>query len=226
MANLKVLNGDGDAKYLKESGAGTDGDPHVVSVAVDSIAAGTNGIGKLTANSGVDIGDVDVTSIAAGENHLGAVGGNATMVEVTPTISSTGANASGDFVGTDDDAITLAGCGRVNAGTGKITGAVLIDDALQSIAGELWLFDTEPTIGVHSNAAWDIADAEAAKCIGVIPFNTYYASASNSVAPVGNLSIPFKCGAGSTSLFAAFVTRGAPTYAGDSLTFRLFIDQD
>jgi hypothetical protein len=38
------------------------------------LAAGTNGIGKLTANSGVDIGDVDVTSIAAGTNAIGNVG--------------------------------------------------------------------------------------------------------------------------------------------------------
>ena len=36
--------------------------------------AGTNAIGKLAANSGVDIGDVDVTSISAGTNTIGDVG--------------------------------------------------------------------------------------------------------------------------------------------------------
>ena len=36
--------------------------------------AGTNAIGKLAANSGVDIGDVDVTSISAGSNLIGDVG--------------------------------------------------------------------------------------------------------------------------------------------------------
>jgi len=41
---------------------------------VASLPAGTNGIGKLTANSGVDIGDVDVTSISAGTNLVGDVG--------------------------------------------------------------------------------------------------------------------------------------------------------
>lgn len=35
------------------------------------LGAGTNAIGKLAANSGVDIGDVDVTSIAAGANTIG-----------------------------------------------------------------------------------------------------------------------------------------------------------
>jgi hypothetical protein len=38
-----------------------------------ALPAGTNGIGKLTANSGVDIGDVDVTSISAGSNLIGDV---------------------------------------------------------------------------------------------------------------------------------------------------------
>jgi len=38
-----------------------------------SIGAGTNAIGKLAANSGVDIGDVDVLSIAAGDNNIGNV---------------------------------------------------------------------------------------------------------------------------------------------------------
>lgn len=40
---------------------------------VGSLPAGTNGIGKLTANSGVDIGDVDVTSISAGDNTIGRI---------------------------------------------------------------------------------------------------------------------------------------------------------
>lgn len=38
-----------------------------------SLPAGTNAIGKLSANSGVDIGDVDITSIAAGNNNIGDV---------------------------------------------------------------------------------------------------------------------------------------------------------
>lgn len=40
---------------------------------VGALPAGTNAIGKLAANSGVDIGDVDITSIAAGSNLIGDV---------------------------------------------------------------------------------------------------------------------------------------------------------
>jgi hypothetical protein len=39
----------------------------------DALPAGSNAIGKLAANSGVDIGDVDVKSIAAGDNNIGNV---------------------------------------------------------------------------------------------------------------------------------------------------------
>ena len=41
---------------------------------VAALPAGTNAIGKLAANDGVDIGDVDVTSISAGANLIGDVG--------------------------------------------------------------------------------------------------------------------------------------------------------
>lgn len=41
---------------------------------VAALPAGTNAIGKLAANSGVDIGDVDILSIAAGTNSIGNVG--------------------------------------------------------------------------------------------------------------------------------------------------------
>lgn len=40
---------------------------------VGSLPAGTNAIGKLASNTGVDIGDVDITSIAAGDNNIGNV---------------------------------------------------------------------------------------------------------------------------------------------------------
>lgn len=41
---------------------------------VAALPAGTNAIGKLAANDGVDIGDVDVATIAAGANLVGDVG--------------------------------------------------------------------------------------------------------------------------------------------------------
>lgn len=66
---------------------------------VAALPAGTNAIGKLAANSGVDIGDVDVLSIAAGDNNIG----NVDIVTVVPGTGATnlgkaedGAHTSGD----------------------------------------------------------------------------------------------------------------------------------
>src|SRR3972149_241045 len=51
---------------------------HTGHVNVDSIAAGTNAIGKLAANSGVDIGDVDVTTVPADPFGVNADAASAT----------------------------------------------------------------------------------------------------------------------------------------------------
>lgn len=164
-------------------------------------------------------------TLAAGENHAGAIGGHTACIDVVPVLTTHATYVANDYVGTDGDAMTFANCARVNAGTGIIIGAVLVDYAKQSVAGELWLFDTEPTPPADS-AAWSISDAHAARCIGVIPFNTYFASALNSVSPVGNQTIAFQCAGGSRDLYGCFVTRGAPTYASGDLTFRLHVVQD
>lgn len=66
-----LTEADGDVTVLRTTSTGK----LWVSATVDAaLPAGTNGIGKLTANSGVDIGDVDVTSISAGTNVIGDVG--------------------------------------------------------------------------------------------------------------------------------------------------------
>ena len=56
---------------------------------VASLPAGTNAIGKLAANTGVDIGDVDVTSVPAPLNVVGG-GTEATAQRVTIANDSTG----------------------------------------------------------------------------------------------------------------------------------------
>ena len=64
-----VVSVDDNGAALTVDNAGT------FAVQVSSaLPAGTNAVGKLAANSGVDIGDVDVTSISAGANLIGDVG--------------------------------------------------------------------------------------------------------------------------------------------------------
>lgn len=68
----------------------TDRKLHVA--VMDALPAGTAAIGKLAANSGVDIGDVDVASIAAGDNNIG----NVDIVSGTiTTVSALGVGTTG-----------------------------------------------------------------------------------------------------------------------------------
>lgn len=164
-------------------------------------------------------------TLPPGEAHLGAVGGHTACIDVTPTLTVAAAYVANDYIGTSGTAMTFTNAARVNNGTGVIIGAVLVDYALQSVAGELWLFDTIPTPPADS-AAWSIADTDALRCIGVIPFSTYYASALNSVSPSGPLAIAFQTLPASRNLYGCFVTRGAPAYASGDLTFRLRVLQD
>ena len=95
------------------------GDNNIGNVDIASaLPAGSNAIGKLAANSGVDIGDVDVTSLPASTNTLEVVGdvahdaaaaGNPVQAGVRATNSVEGltqvANADASFVSSD-----LNGC--------------------------------------------------------------------------------------------------------------------
>lgn len=148
------------------------------------------------------------------------------IISVTPTISSTDAQVSGDYIGTSGVPMTFANVAREAGLSGVIVGALLIDKSSGvGVAGELWLFDTAVTPPSNS-AAWSITDADAAHCLGIIPFSTYYASALNCVSPAAGLSILFQCVAGSKDIYGCFVTRGAPVYENGDLTLVLRVWQD
>lgn len=63
----------GNAGVTGNTGTVDAGTQRVTLATNVALPAGSNAIGKLAANSGVDIGDVDVTSIAAGDNNIGNV---------------------------------------------------------------------------------------------------------------------------------------------------------
>lgn len=71
---------------LPTNGTGVIATVGAVTAITNALPAGTNAIGKLSANSGVDIGDVDVTSISAGSNLIGDVSLQARTTGATTTI--------------------------------------------------------------------------------------------------------------------------------------------
>jgi hypothetical protein len=140
-----------------------------------------------------------------------------TEAQVTPVLTVAAGYVAGDYVGTSATPMTFA----LDFWAGAIYSATLIDYALQSVACELWLFDTAVT-PPNDSAAWSISDADAKTCIGVIPFSTYYASALNSVSPAPSVGLAFQA-QGTKAIYGCLVTRGAPTYASGDLTIRLEI---
>lgn len=141
------------------------------------------------------------------------------VVSATPTLDTV-IYASGDSLHTA--VLSFASAVRVSAGSGVIRKVVVVDKDLQSAAGELWLFSATVTPAA-ANAAHSISDADAALCVGVIPFGTYYASALNSIS-VASPALPITCAA--TTLFGILVTRGTPTYTAAGLVVTLVIEPD
>jgi hypothetical protein len=101
----------------------------------EALPAGTNGIGKLTANSGVDIGDVDITSIVpltgatnlgkARDSALGATDTGVMALAVRDDTLTTLTPADGDYV-----PLRVGSTGKLHVTDANITtcntGAVVI----------------------------------------------------------------------------------------------------
>ena len=90
---------------------------------VVKLGSGTAGIGKLTANSGVDIGDVDILSIAAGDNNIG----NVDIVTLPALVAGTALIGK---VGIDQ---ATANANEVVTKTGSVTAATLAAETTKVI---------------------------------------------------------------------------------------------
>jgi hypothetical protein len=94
---------------------------------VAPLPGGTNAIGKLAANSGVDIGDVDILSIAAGDNNIG----NVDLASAIPA----GTNAIGKIIPPDYDVTShSAKAVKYYTNAGAVTDGIIWSPA----AGKRW----------------------------------------------------------------------------------------
>ena len=204
---------------------GGDGVSVPLITAVDSAAGATDpvvvaGVVHDAALAALTPADGDYTQLRVdGQGALWTRRPPSVVVSVTPTLD-TAIYASGDSLHTA--VLSFASAVRISGGTGRVRKLLVIDKDLQSAAGELWLFSASVTPAA-ANAAHSISDGDAALCIGVIPFGTYYASALNSIS-IANVDVPISCAA--TTLFGILVTRGTPTYTASGLVVSLQIDQD
>jgi hypothetical protein len=139
----------------------------------------------------------------------------ATTTTYTISIStSTTTYTSGDVVGTIQ-ALTDVVPG---AGGFSIESAMVVDSSARSDSLELWIF-TSAISAAADNVAHSISDADAAKCVGIIPITTYYASALNTVGILR--SVGLRIGAGN-DIWVLAVVRAAAVYT-NGLTVLLSI---
>ena len=196
--------------------AGTDGD--YAPVQVD--ANGAIYI-KGAANTGVDIGDVDVTSIAAGETHIGSVGGETTVVTVVLSLH-TDANVVNDVLAATQE---VANAVRVNDGTGVIQSIVVQDDDDKAGDLDLIFFDANTSVGTES-ATCSMADNDTILGIKEVVEADYVDMINSQVAHFENVGIVIKGATGSTSIYMAAIARDTDTYTESGITVRLGILQD
>lgn len=159
--------------------------------------------------------------ISAGELHIGQVGGAGIIISQTPTITA-GAYSINDAVG---GLLTFANAARVSAGGGIIKNVLIIDDAGQDAALELWLFSQTFT-AMADNAAWAPSEADLENLICIIPSSdgAWFAAGTPSVTAIESSQ---RFNLTGTSLFGQLVTRGTPTFsATDDLTIKAALLQD
>jgi hypothetical protein len=170
------------------------------------------------------IGKVSIDQTTPGTTDRVTVGGIATP-EVTPTVSSSPAYTAGDAVG---GKMSFANAVRVSGGSGIIQSVRLVDQAKQSTAIDIIFFEADISTTVTDNAALDLADADALLAIGHVSIaaTDYCALSDNSFATKTAIGLPFKLASG-TTLYAAMVARGTPTFAATTdVVVQLGILQD
>ena len=131
-------------------------------------------------------------------------------IPVVPSVD-TAIYASGDLIG---GKLTIPAPDK-----GKIVSVRLVDQAAQSAAIDLTLWASDPAGTTFTdNAALDVADADMAALIGVVPIAAadYDVFSDNRVATVSGYGLVYgslaKGQNGGFAMYGALVSRGTPTY--------------
>jgi hypothetical protein len=146
------------------------------------LAAGTAAFGKLSANSGVDIGDVDILSIAAGDNNIG-------NVDIASIAAGTNNIGDVDVLTTSlDKSINGAGAPTIDSYThAAINLAAGANQVLVSSAAskQIWVYGITFTVNVAGTVSFQDEDDTA--ITGIMPID---AKGGMAIAPSGNFAMP------------------------------------
>ena len=201
---------------------------------------GATNLGKAEDSAHAD-GDVGVLMLGV-RNHLtgSAADGNYSAISVSSTgemqtlarrdlvrlqqaISFTGnppaVYASGDQFG---NLVTLTNAARISGGTGTITGVAIQSGSDVIGTFDVVFFESSVTLAADSAAFTLASDADVLKVVAIVPLAGAYDLGINRVSQAFNLAVPYVC-TGSTSLFAAIITRSAFTLVASDFTSNLSV---
>ena len=136
-------------------------------------------------------------------------------VEQTITAEAA-AYATGDLIG--GAVIELVGAvpgdaGQAGSQGGIIQSVIITDLAAQTANIDVVFFDANPTnTAFLDNSAFDVHDTDLRDVIGVVAITDWKSFSTNSIGQAMNVVLPFTLDSGST-LYAALISRGAPTFA-------------
>jgi hypothetical protein len=139
-------------------------------------------------------------------------------ISKTLSMPNAGGYTANDQVG---GANTLSNACASTGGTVEVESISVVDKAKQSLALDVFFFDSSPTLASADNAEFEMTDANLlAQCKGVVRVaaGDYSASKNGSFAQVRNLGLFLKALASSKDLYCVAVTRGAPTYADGDIS--------
>ncbi|MBM3136392.1 MAG: hypothetical protein FJZ89_14150 [Chloroflexi bacterium] len=189
------------------------------------------------ANSGVDIGDVDVLSIAAGETHIGEVGGKITRISGTFTRpADVNAYIPNDTVSNSTSATTplaLSSVFRVASGSAYLVG-LRLETNLKSITPRFrvhFFAVNNPTVAAD-NVAYKEVYADAANRRGFVDLpamSTAVDTTNSDMSQAEDFTIrrPMVAAAAATGLWVVLETLDAFTPAsGQSFTLVTLWDQN
>jgi hypothetical protein len=142
-------------------------------------------------------------------------------VSAVPTLD-TAAYAAGDVL--TNACVSFDEIVRTDQLSAVIHRMVVHDAAGQNAPMELWLFGTNVSASNGSNQIFSMTSNVAANTLGVIGTGPWVSMGSNSVAIASNIELPILLP--TTTLYALPVTRGAPTYAVNSLKITLDVTRD
>lgn len=199
------------AEQAIQDAIGATTDAAVSTDAVGSVSAKLRGLVKILADVYVSASHWLKVQLQAGENHVGAVGGHTASVAPTVTVTA-GLYAAGDCVG---GLLTLTGALRTNAAGARWHALVVTDAANVAPELDVLLFNASPSASTftdHAPAVLDAADAAKVVRRAAVLTAHYTTIGGVAVADVA-LSDRVVRAASGTTLYAALVARGTPTFA-------------